>query len=595
MKTPSIYQTKFRHCSCGELRKDDIGREVRLAGWVNRRRDHGGLIFIDLRDRDGITQLVFDPTIHAEAHNLAQTLRSEWVISVQGKIRDRGPGMTNEKLSTGMIEVEVYELKILNSAQTPPFSICDETINVSEDLRLSYRYLDMRRGAVFNNLQIRHKALMYVRRFFDAHQFIEVETPILTKSTPEGARDYLVPSRTFPGSFFALPQSPQMYKQLCMIAGMDRYFQIARCFRDEDLRADRQPEFTQIDVEMSFVDPEDLMGLMEEMIAGLFKEMIGLDIERPIMRLQHKECLEYYGTDRPDLRFDMKLIRIDDIAKRSTFGVLKETLENGGIVKALCFKDGSKISRRELDGFTEFVKNFGLAGIAYMKMTEEGLTSNIAKFFDQDLQKELINRMSAEPGDIIFIGAGDKDTVNQSLDHFRRHLATTYNLIPENSYKFLWVTEFPLFAVDKNTGGFGSEHHPFTSPHTEDLHLLESDPLKVRSFAYDMVLNGSEIGGGSIRNFNPEIQKKIFQILRLTESEIEEKFGFFIKALNYGTPPHGGIAFGVDRIVMILSNTDSIRDVIAFPKTQKASDLMMQAPSHVATSQLDELGIRVKK
>jgi len=378
----SPYRTKFRDHHCGELRDSDIGQEVLLSGWVNRRRDHGGLIFIDLRDREGITQLVFDPTIESAAHTRAQDLRSEWVISVRGKVRSRGPGMTNEKLSTGSIEIEVYELTILNAAQTPPFSIADENIHVSEDLRLSYRYLDMRRGTVVKHLQMRHKALLYVRRFFDEREFIEVETPILTKSTPEGARDYLVPSRTFPGSFFALPQSPQMYKQLCMIAGIDRYFQIARCFRDEDLRADRQPEFTQIDIEMSFIDPEDLMGLMEEMISGLFKEMIGLDVERPFMRMSHLECLESYGTDRPDLRFGMPLVRIDEIAKRSTFTVLHEALENGGIVKALCLKGGASASRREVDGFTEFVKNFGLAGLANMKLTPEGLSSSIVKFFE---------------------------------------------------------------------------------------------------------------------------------------------------------------------------------------------------------------------
>ncbi|MBM3201205.1 MAG: aspartate--tRNA ligase, partial [Chlamydiae bacterium] len=517
------------------------------------------------------------------------------VISIRGKVRSRGADKINEKLPTGAIEIEVYELTILNSAETPPFSIADEHIHVSEDLRLAYRYLDMRRGVVTKHLQMRHKALLYVRRFFDERAFIEVETPILTKSTPEGARDYLVPSRTFPGSFFALPQSPQMYKQLCMIAGMDRYFQIARCFRDEDLRADRQPEFTQIDIEMSFIDPEDLMMMMEEMISGLFKEMIGLEVERPFMRMTHRDCLEFYGTDRPDLRFGMPLIRIDDIASKSDFSVLKEALDNGGSVKALCLKKGANLSRREIDALTDFVKNFNLPGLANIKVTEEGLSSSIVKFFDDQLQQELVSRLQAEAGDLILIGAGEKDCLNQALDHLRRHLADIYKLIPENTFKFLWVTEFPLFAVDKNTGGFGSEHHPFTSPHTEDMHLLEENPLKVRSFAYDMVLNGSEIGGGSIRNFNPEIQKKIFQILKLTDAEIEEKFGFFIKALDYGTPPHGGIAFGVDRIVMILTNTDSIRDVIAFPKTQKASDLMMQAPSSVAITQLDELGIRLKK
>lgn len=590
----NIYQTTYRSHTCGQLRERDIDQHVTLAGWVHRRRDHGYLIFIDLRDREGITQVVFDPTIDKTAHDLGQKLRSEWVIQVKGRVRNRGEGMSNPKLSTGSIEVEITTLTIINEAETPPFSICDEHLNVSEDLRLTYRYLDIRRGHLIQNLHLRHKAVMYVRQFLDNRGFLEIETPILTKSTPEGARDYLVPSRVFPGNFFALPQSPQMYKQLCMLSGIDRYFQIARCFRDEDLRADRQPEFTQIDIEMSFIDQEDLMNLMEEMISGLFKEMLGMNVTRPFKRLSHEESMESYGTDRPDLRFGMPLVRLDDIAKESSFSILHEALDSGGSVKAICLPDGANCSRKDIDGFTEFVRNLGLGGLAYLKVTEEGLSSSIAKFFDAPLQQRLQEKMNAKTGDLILIAASGEATVNQSLDHLRRHLAEKYNLIPQDTYSFLWVENFPLFCVDKETGGYSSEHHPFTAPNTEDIPLLDTDPLTVRSCAYDMVLNGSEIGGGSIRNHAPEIQEKIFQTLKLSKEEIEQKFGFFIKALGYGTPRHGGIAFGVDRIAMILSGASSIRDVIAFPKTQKSSDLMMQAPAGVSDKQLDELGIKVR-
>lgn len=578
-----------RSFNCGSLRKEHMGQTVTLAGWVHRRRDHGGLIFIDLRDRFGLTQLVFDPEKNPSAHAAGEKLRAEYVIAIKGKVIPRQEGMANLKLPTGSIEVQVEEIDLLSKAKTPPFSISDEQIEVNEELRLKYRYLDIRRGDIAEKLVKRHKAMLATRQYLDQNGFLEIATPILGKSTPEGARDYLVPSRTYPGSFFALPQSPQIFKQLLMVSGMDRYFQIAQCFRDEDLRADRQPEFTQIDLEMSFGTPEDLMPIIEGLLKKVFKDCNGVDIGTPIRRLPHKECMARYGTDRPDLRFGLELVDLSDIAKKSTFTVFNEQLKAGGIVKGLCVKGGSDISRKGIDEYTEFVNRLGVKGLAWMKMQDSTLSSSIVKFFPEELQKELIQKMGIADGDLIFMIADSPTRTNQALDHLRRRLSRDRNLIKPDQLEFLWVTDFPLFAWDEETKRLASEHHPFTSPNLEDLHLLDSAPLQVRSSGYDIVLNGYEIGGGSQRIHSSDLQKKIFELLKLTPEELEVKFGFFLEALSYGTPPHLGIALGLDRLIMILTKTENIRDVIAFPKTQKASDLMLECPSKVAAEQLKEL------
>ena len=580
---------------CGTLNSSNIGEKVQLSGWVHRRRDHGGLIFIDLRDRYGLTQLIFDPRISEETHDEASSLRAEWVISISGKVRARGEGLTNSKLSTGEIEIEVERLQTLSKAKTPPFSICDEFIDVNEELRLKYRFLDIRRGEISKNLQRRHISMQTTREFLSSHGFLEITTPILAKSTPEGARDYLVPSRVSSGNFYALPQSPQIFKQLLMVSGMDRYFQIATCFRDEDLRAERQPEFSQIDIEMSFSTPEELFKLTEEMLSKIFNNVLNVSIHTPFRRMSHRDALEEYGTDKPDTRFGMKFFRIDDIAERSNFSVLKEQLKEGGRIKAFCVKGGAELSRREIERYIAFVQNFGVPGLAWMKKEEAGFVSNIVKFFSTELLDELQERLNVENGDLVLILASQETTLNQSMDHLRRHIAKERNLIPKGVYEFLWVTEFPMFAINLETRKIESEHHPFTSPHFDDVHLLEQDPLKVRALAYDLVLNGYEVASGSQRIHDPQVQKKIFELLNLSEEEIKSKFGFFIDALQYGTPPHLGIALGFDRINMILSDTSSIRDVIAFPKTQKAADLMMQAPSTVLQEQLDELKINVEE
>lgn len=578
-----------RSHNCGELRKSDIDRQVKLSGWVHRRRDHGGLIFIDLRDKFGLTQLVIDPEKHPEGHKL----RSEWVVTIEGTVIPRAEGMANPKLPTGDIEIDVKALTILSKAKTPPFSICDEFLETNEELRLKYRYLDMRRGGLLDNLAARHRVMLAVRNFLDSHNFTEVSTPIMGKSTPEGARDYLIPSRVYPGQFYALPQSPQLYKQLLMVAGLDRYFQIAPCFRDEDLRADRQPEFTQIDIEMSFATPSDLMEIIERLLKCVFEDLSGIKMADPVPRMTHKESMDRYGTDRPDTRFSMELVDVSDIAAKSDFSVFKEQISAGNIVKAIRVDQGADISRKGIDTYTEFVGRLGIKGLAWMKVQDDVLTSNIVKFFSEDLQKELIKRMELKNGDLLFMVADRISSVNQALDHLRRKLAQDRNLIDENRYDFLWVTDFPLFEWDEENRRMASVHHPFTCPHPDDIHLLESDPLKVRSSGYDMVLNGYEIGGGSQRIHDFDQQKQIFDLLGITSEQQELKFGFFLKALSYGTPPHLGMAFGLDRIMMILRKTDNIRDVIAFPKTQKASDLMQECPSPVANQQLDELGIEL--
>lgn len=580
-----------RSHNCGELRKEHIGTKVTLSGWVNRRRDHGGLIFIDLRDRFGLTQLVFDPEKNPKAHGVGEKLRSEWVISAKGTVIARQTGMSNSNLKTGDIEVQVEEVEILSKAKNPPFSISDESLEVNEELRLKYRYLDIRRGDIAEKLVKRHQAMLATRQYLDEKGFLEITTPILGKSTPEGARDYLVPSRVYPGNFYALPQSPQIFKQLLMVSGMDRYFQIAQCFRDEDLRADRQPEFTQIDIEMSFVTPDDLMPIIEGLVQTLFKKCINVAIPSTFRKIPYQTCIERYGCDRPDLRFGMELIRLDEIAKRSSFSVFHDQLKEGGIVKGLCVKGGADISRKTIDDYTDFVGRLGIKGLAWIKFQDTGLNSSIVKFFSEDLQKELIKVMNMEPGDLIFMVADMPSRVNQGLDHLRRRIARDRHLIPSDTYEFLWVTDFPLFSWNEEEKRMDSEHHPFTSPNLEDIHLLETEPLKMRSSGYDLVLNGYEIAGGSQRIHNSELQQKIFEMLKLTPEELKTKFGFFIEALSYGTPPHLGIALGLDRLMMILTKTENIRDVIAFPKTQKASDLMLECPSRVASLQLKELKI----
>ena len=576
-----------------ELNKSNVGEKVTLSGWVHRRRDHGGLIFIDLRDRFGLTQLIFDPDISKQAHQEVPELRAEWVISAKGKVRLRREGVTNTKLSTGEIEVEVESFEILSKAKTPPFSICDDTTETNEETRLKFRYLDIRRGEIANKLSMRHKAMLIIRKYFDSQGFLEITTPILGRSTPEGARDYLVPARIYPGNFYALPQSPQIFKQLLMIAGMDRYFQIAPCFRDEDLRADRQPEFTQIDVEMSFGYPEDLQKIIHGFLKSLFKECINYDIPDEFPIMSYHDCLEHYGTDRPDLRFDMPLVRIDDIAKKSTFSIFLDQLQNNGIVKGICVKGGATISRKEIDKYTEFVGKLGLKGLGWMKKQEEGLVSSIVKFFEKPILDELEARMNAEMGDLLLFAAGSEFSVNQGLDHLRRLLAKERNLIDPNILKFLWVVDFPLFDWDEQTKRLQSTHHPFTSPHFEDLDILDSNPRKARAIAYDIIINGYEVGGGSQRIHDYKVQQKIFELLQLSKEDIKNKFGFFTEALQYGTPPHLGIAFGLDRIMMILTKTENIRDVIAFPKTQTAHCPLTNAPSIADFKQLHELGVKV--
>ncbi|MEN9344346.1 MAG: Aspartyl-tRNA synthetase [Chlamydiota bacterium] len=574
--------------TCGELSLSDVGKAISLSGWVHRRRDLGGLIFIDLRDRFGVTQLLFDPdAISKDFFDAAYKLRNEWVIHVKGRVSAKLEN--NPKLKTGQIEVQVSELVILSAAKTPPFSV-NEDENTSEELLLKHRYLDMRRGPLLNNLILRHEVMQKVRTFFSGQGFIEVTTPVLGKSTPEGARDYLVPSRVYPGNFYALPQSPQIFKQLLMVSGLDRYFQIASCFRDEDLRADRQPEFSQIDLEMSFATPEQLMLLIEELLSSLFnaKAMI------PFRRMTYQDCIENYGTDRPDLRFEMPLLRIDAIASQSSFSIFLDVLAQKGCVKAICVKGGADLSRKNIDEYTQFVSLLGLKGLAWIKRQKEGFQSSLVKFFEPSVLEQLAEFTHMQEGDLLFIAAGSSSVVNQALDHLRRKVGRDRGLIRPGDLAFLWVVDFPLLKWNEDEGRMESEHHPFTSPHFDDLHLLETEPLKVRALAYDIVLNGYELGGGSQRIHNPELQQTIFKTLNLSEEDIKEKFGFFVEALQYGTPPHLGIALGLDRLIMLLAGTDNIRDVIAFPKTQKASDLMMQCPSPASPSQLKELGVKAE-
>lgn len=586
-----ITRWKRTHC-CGRLTADDAGNEVVLMGWVHRRRDHGGVIFVDLRDREGIAQVVFNPEVQADAHREAHRIRSEFVLAVKGTVRRRPEGMANPDLPTGSVEVMVNTLEILSEAKTPPFVLDAET-EISESIRLKYRYLDLRRPELQRNIILRSRVAAAAREYFISRGFLEIETPMLAKSTPEGARDYLVPSRVNPGTFYALPQSPQTFKQLLMISGFDRYFQIVRCFRDEDLRADRQPEFTQIDVEMSFITPEDIYPVMEGLIQTLYRDLLAVDVPAPFPRMTYADALERFGSDRPDIRFGMELRDLGDIARESEFKVFQSVLENGGKISGLCVPGGAAFSRKEIDDLGSEAAIFGAKGLAWMKVSESGLESSIAKFFSPALQARLIERFAARPGDLLLFVADDPKVVYASLGSLRLKIAARLNLYDPNENKFLWVVDFPMF--EKGDDGLPTPcHHPFTSPHPDDLPYLESDPFRVRSLAYDMVLNGIEIGGGSIRIHSQELQSRVFRLLGIDEAHAREKFGFLLDALRFGPPPHGGIAFGFDRLIMLMRREPNIREVMAFPKNNRAQAVMEGAPSAVEEAQLKELGLRIR-
>lgn len=586
---------------CGEVSEKEVDKELIVMGWAAKRRDLGGLIFINLRDRTGILQIVFDASVvSADGFEKAESIRSEYVLAVKGTLRKRSAESINPKLETGTVELLATELKLLSDAETPPFAIEDNSI-VNEAVRLKYRYLDLRTAAFQNRFKLRSEVSRVIRNYMYDQNFLEIETPFLGKSTPEGARDYLVPSRVHPGSFYALPQSPQLYKQLLMIGGFDRYFQIARCFRDEDLRANRQPEFTQVDMEMSFVDDEeDVMQVAEGMIRKVFKETINYDLPENIRRMTWQEAMDRFGSDKPDTRFGLELVDVSDIVKDCGFQVFSNAVKNGGSVRLINAKGFYKsedpiLSRRDIDALTDFVKTYKAKGLAWIAMKEEGMQSAITKFMDEATVNAILKAANAETGDVIFFCADKNDVVYASLGALRLHLAEKAGLIDNSTYDILWVTEFPMFEWSAEEKRPVAVHHPFTSPKTEDLPLIDTEPLKVRAKAYDLVINGQEAGGGSIRIHSREIQKKMFNVLGFTDEQIEERFGFFVNAFNYGTPPHGGLAFGLDRLIMLLSKTDNIKDVIAFPKVQNASDLMTEAPAPVEAKQLKELAIKINE
>lgn len=582
-----------RSCGCGRVTEKDCGKELTLAGWVNTRRDHGGLIFIDLRDRSGIVQVVMSPQYGEDAFHKAEDVRSEYVLAIRGIVRERSSETVNPKMQTGKIEVVVSEMRVLNKAKTPPFYV-EDGIDVDETVRLKHRYIDLRRPEMQRNLIMRHKIVHEMRQFLDAHDFLEVETPILTKSTPEGARDYLVPSRVNPGKFYALPQSPQLFKQLLMVSGLERYFQIARCFRDEDLRADRQPEFTQLDIELSFEDQDFILDLMEHMMQRIFKNVLNVDIQIPFKRITWDDAMNLYGSDKPDLRFDMHFYDISDLLRDTGFKVFRNVLDNGGIVKAITVKGDAAIPRRELDGLVDYVGNYGAKGLAWIGLNKDGsLKCQITKFLGEDKIREIGKFCEAENGDLILIIADKPKVVAQALGELRLEMARRMNLIDENEFCFRWVTDFPMFEYSEEDKRWVAEHHPFTAPRDEDVQYLLTDPSKVYAKAYDMVLNGVEAGGGSLRIYQEELQEKVFKAIGITHEEAQEKFGFLLDAFRYGAPPHAGIALGLDRLVMLMLRLGSIRDVIAFPKTQSAIDQMTQAPSEVVDMQLKELHIRV--
>ncbi|WMX54312.1 aspartate--tRNA ligase [Peribacillus sp. R9-11] len=576
----------------GEVTEAAIGEKVTLKGWVQKRRDLGGVIFIDLRDRSGVVQVVFNPDISAEALATAEKIRNEYVLDIQGTVIKRDEANFNPNVSTGTIEVQAESVTILNEAKTPPF-IIDERTDVSEDIRLKYRYLDLRRPAMFETLKMRNQTTKAIRDYLDGEGFLDIETPILTKSTPEGARDYLVPSRVHEGEFYALPQSPQIFKQLLMVSGFERYYQIARCFRDEDLRADRQPEFTQIDIETSFMSQEDIIKTAENMMAKVMKDVKGLDVTLPFPRMTYNEAMSRYGSDKPDTRFEMELKDVSEIVKDSDFKVFTGAVANGGQVKAIVVKGGNAdYSRKDIDALAEFAAIYGAKGLAWLKVEEDGVKGPIAKFFAED-QQQLVAVLEAEVGDLILFVADKKSIVADALGALRIKLGKERDLIDQSKFNFLWVTDWPLLEYDEEEGRYYAAHHPFTMPFREDLEKLESDPASVRAQAYDLVLNGYELGGGSLRIFERDVQEKMFKVLGFTEEEANAQFGFLMDAFEYGTPPHGGIALGLDRMVMLLAGRTNLRDTIAFPKTASASDLLVDAPSTVSDKQLAELSLRL--
>ncbi|HFJ5302582.1 TPA: aspartate--tRNA ligase [Staphylococcus aureus] len=580
---------------CGLVTEAFLGQEITLKGWVNNRRDLGGLIFVDLRDREGIVQVVFNPAFSEEALKIAETVRSEYVVEVQGTVTKRDPETVNPKIKTGQVEVQVTNIKVINKSETPPFSINEENVNVDENIRLKYRYLDLRRQELAQTFKMRHQITRSIRQYLDDEGFFDIETPVLTKSTPEGARDYLVPSRVHDGEFYALPQSPQLFKQLLMISGFDKYYQIVKCFRDEDLRADRQPEFTQVDIEMSFVDQEDVMQMGEEMLKKVVKEVKGVEINGAFPRMTYKEAMRRYGSDKPDTRFEMELIDVSQLGRDMDFKVFKDTVENDGEIKAIVAKGAAEqYTRKDMDALTEFVNIYGAKGLAWVKVVEDGLTGPIGRFFETENVETLLTLTGAEAGDLVMFVADKPNVVAQSLGALRVKLAKELGLIDETKLNFLWVTDWPLLEYDEDAKRYVAAHHPFTSPKEADIAKLGTAPEEAEANAYDIVLNGYELGGGSIRIHDGELQEKMFEVLGFTKEQAQEQFGFLLDAFKYGAPPHGGIALGLDRLVMLLTNRTNLRDTIAFPKTASATCLLTNAPGEVSDKQLEKLSLRIR-
>ncbi|HCY7040207.1 TPA: aspartate--tRNA ligase [Staphylococcus aureus] len=580
---------------CGLVTEAFLGQEITLKGWVNNRRDLGGLIFVDLRDREGIVQVVFNPAFSEEALKIAETVRSEYVVEVQGTVTKRDPETVNPKIKTGQVEVQVTNIKVINKSETPPFSINEENVNVDENIRLKYRYLDLRRQELAQTFKMRHQITRSIRQYLDDEGFFDIETPVLTKSTPEGARDYLVPSRVHDGEFYALPQSPQLFKQLLMISGFDKYYQIVKCFRDEDLRADRQPEFTQVDIEMSFVDQEDVMQMGEEMLKKVVKEVKGVEINGAFPRMTYKEAMRRYGSDKPDTRFEMELIDVSQLGRDMDFKLFKDTVENDGEIKAIVAKGAAEqYTRKDMDALTEFVNIYGAKGLAWVKVVEDGLTGPIGRFFEAENVETLLTLTGAEAGDLVMFVADKPNVVAQSLGALRVKLAKELGLIDETKLNFLWVTDWPLLEYDEDAKRYVAAHHPFTSPKEADIAKLGTAPEEAEANAYDIVLNGYELGGGSIRIHDGELQEKMFEVLGFTKEQAQEQFGFLLDAFKYGAPPHGGIALGLDRLVMLLTNRTNLRDTIAFPKTASATCLLTNAPGEVSDKQLEELSLRIR-